>query len=73
MKTSKSQLYGTKKQNLFQRTKHLHRIGCPFEELVGDNIVGDVSLEEVQPGCKSGSTAQDLDDEISGRGVLLRI
>lgn len=42
--------YGsTKKSIILQRTKHLHRNRCAFEELVGDIDVGGHAAEEVQP------------------------
>ena len=50
--------YGdTKKSIILQRTKHLHRNRCAFEELVGDIDAAGHAIEEVQSEPGSGSAA----------------
>jgi len=66
--------YGdTKKSIILQRTKHLHRNRCAFEELVGDIDVAGHAIEEVQSEPGSGSAACSSGEELPGSGVLLRV
>lgn len=66
--------YGsTKKSIILQRTKHLHRNRCAFEELVGDIDVGGHAAEEVQPESGSGRAVCASGEELPGGGVSLRV
>ena len=57
----------------FKGTKDLCRNRRPFEELVGDDLVRDFRIEEVQPASESGSIARIPNTKLSESRVSFGI